>query len=218
MAEAVGPQFVMAEVHKRAAANKNPKARPCCARWARCACCASRCAAAAREWTRSPSLCSPPPPSLPPSPLPTRQVLSEALGWVAEAVPDFGLAAMDVGAIIEWMKADLGSPNAPGEARRGAARAAHARVHSPTFVHLGCCRCRACPRLTPCCPALLCRSPPAVRTRAMEVLGRCHAQLGPSLSDFLEGLKPAQLMALEEHFKQNPLTTVGCVAGNRGGV
>lgn len=42
----------------------------------------------------------------------------------------------------------------------------------------------------------------------MEVLGKCHAQLGPSLVDFLEGLKPAQLMALEEHFRQNPLTQV----------
>lgn len=48
----------------------------------------------------------------------------------------------------------------------------------------------------------------AVRTKAMEVLGKCHAQLGPSLVDFLEGLKPAQLMALEEHFRQNPLTQV----------
>ena len=48
----------------------------------------------------------------------------------------------------------------------------------------------------------------AVRNKAMEVLGRCHAQLGPSLADFLEGLKPAQLTALEEHFRQNPLTQV----------
>jgi cytoskeleton-associated protein 5 len=112
ISEAVGPQFVMAELHKRAAANKNPK------------------------------------------------VLAEALGWIAEAVPEFGLGACDVKAIIEWMKADLGSPNAP------------------------------------------------VRTKAMEVLGKCHAQLGPSLVDFLEGLKPAQLMALEEHFRQNPLTQV----------
>ncbi|PRW20522.1 microtubule associated isoform A [Chlorella sorokiniana] len=112
LSEAVGPQFVMAELHKRAAANKNPK------------------------------------------------VLAEALGWIAEAVPEFGLGACDVKAIIEWMKADLGSPNAP------------------------------------------------VRTKAMEVLGKCHAQLGPSLVDFLEGLKPAQLMALEEHFRQNPLTQV----------
>lgn len=46
--------------------------------------------------------------------LPALQVLAEALGWMAEAVPDFGLGCMDVGAIIEWMKADLGSPNAPG--------------------------------------------------------------------------------------------------------
>lgn len=112
ISEAVGPQFVMAELHKRAAANKNPK------------------------------------------------VLAEALGWIAEAVPEFGLGACDVKAIIDWMKADLGSPNAP------------------------------------------------VRTKAMEVLGKCHAQLGPSLVDFLEGLKPAQLMALEEHFRQNPLTQV----------
>jgi hypothetical protein len=49
----------------------------------------------------------------------------------------------------------------------------------------------------------------AVRNKAMEVLGRCHAQLGPSLLDFLEGLKPAQLLALEEHFKQNPKAEVG---------
>ncbi|KAL4424717.1 hypothetical protein ABPG77_000060 [Micractinium sp. CCAP 211/92] len=112
ISEAVGPQFVMAELHKRAAANKNPK------------------------------------------------VLAEALGWMAEAIPDFGLAVMDVRGIIEWMKADLGSANAP------------------------------------------------VRNRAMEVLGKCHAQLGPSLVDFLEGLKPAQLMALEEHFRQNPKTQV----------
>ncbi len=42
----------------------------------------------------------------------------------------------------------------------------------------------------------------------MEVLGKCHAQLGPGLVDFLEGLKPAQLTALEEHFRQNPKTEV----------
>lgn len=47
----------------------------------------------------------------------------------------------------------------------------------------------------------------------MEVLGKCHAQLGPSLVDFLEGLKPAQLMALEEHFRQNPKTQVGGICG-----
>jgi cytoskeleton-associated protein 5 len=28
MSEAVGPQFVMAELHKRAAAHKNPKVHP----------------------------------------------------------------------------------------------------------------------------------------------------------------------------------------------
>ena len=52
-------------------------------------------------------------------------------------------------------------------------------------------------------------SPPfAVRNKAMEVLGKCHAQLGPALVDFLEGLKPAQMTALEEHFRQNPKTEV----------
>jgi len=49
----------------------------------------------------------------------------------------------------------------------------------------------------------------------MEVLGKCHAQLGPSLVDFLEGLKPAQLMALEEHFRQNPKAEVGRHLGGR---
>ena len=43
----------------------------------------------------------------------------------------------------------------------------------------------------------------------MEVLGKCHAQLGPSLVDFLEGLKPAQLMALEEHFRMIRYDTRG---------
>lgn len=46
---------------------------------------------------------------------PPAQVLAEALGWIAEAVPEFGLGVMDVKGIIEWMKADLGSANAPGE-------------------------------------------------------------------------------------------------------
>lgn len=36
---------------------------------------------------------------------------------MAEAIPDFGLAVMDVRGIIEWMKADLGSANAPGRQR-----------------------------------------------------------------------------------------------------
>lgn len=51
------------------------------------------------------------------SPRPALQVLAESLGWMAEVVPEFGLGACDVKGIIEWMKADLGSPNAPGEAR-----------------------------------------------------------------------------------------------------
>ena len=34
---------------------------------------------------------------------------------MAEAVPEFGLAAMDVKGILEWTKADLGSANAPGQ-------------------------------------------------------------------------------------------------------
>ncbi len=42
----------------------------------------------------------------------------------------------------------------------------------------------------------------------MEVLGKCHAQLGPALVDFLDGLKSAQMTALEEHFRQNPKTDV----------
>jgi len=42
-------------------------------------------------------------------------VLAEALGWMAEVIPEFGLGVMDVKSIIEWMKADLGSANAPGE-------------------------------------------------------------------------------------------------------
>lgn len=68
VSEAVGPQFVLTQLHKRAGANKNPK------------------------------------------------VLAEALGWMAQAVEEFGLGALNVMAIIDWMKADLGSANAPGGA------------------------------------------------------------------------------------------------------
>ena len=42
----------------------------------------------------------------------------------------------------------------------------------------------------------------------MDVLGKCHAQLGQALVGFLDGLKPAQMTALEEHFRQNPKTEV----------
>ena len=40
------------------------------------------------------------------------QVLSEALNWLAQAVEDFGLAAMDVRSLLAWSKEDLGSANA----------------------------------------------------------------------------------------------------------
>jgi len=108
ISEAVGPQFVASQLHRRAAENKNPK------------------------------------------------VLSESLGWLAEAVTDFGLGALDARTVITWMKADLGSAN------------------------------------------------PVVREKAMTVLGRCHAQLGPGLVNMLDGLKPAQLSALDEVFRKNP--------------
>ena len=42
ISEAVGPTFVMAELHKRAAGNKNPKASLLCTIWLVClwrACC-----------------------------------------------------------------------------------------------------------------------------------------------------------------------------------
>lgn len=113
LSEAVGPQFVMAELHKRAAANKNPKVgwggsgagRMSCHPVLRCLPaphCIACCVAASMS---SPILTSPP----------RLQVLAEALGWMAEVIPEFGLAVMDVKAIIEWCKADLGSANAPGE-------------------------------------------------------------------------------------------------------
>ena len=63
--EAVSPRFVVAQLHTRAAANKNPK------------------------------------------------VLSESLTWIATAVEEFGLVNMDLGALLGWLVADLGSPNAP---------------------------------------------------------------------------------------------------------
>eukprot|EP00887_Chlorella_sp_A99_P000367 scaffold13.g367.t1 len=135
VAEAVGPQFVMTQLHKRAAANKNPK------------------------------------------------VLAEALGWTAQAVEEFGLGALNVMAIIEWMKADLGSANAPVRVCTSPCPAPPARPPAPTP-----------------------RAP--VRNKAMEVLGKCHAQLGGALVGFLDGLKPAQMTALEEHFRQNPKTEV----------
>ena len=129
ISEAVGPQFVASQLHRRAAENKNPK------------------------------------------------ILSESLGWLAEAVIDFGLGALDARTVITWMKADLGSAN------------------------------------------------PVVREKAMAVLGRCHAQLGPGLVDLLDGLKPAQLSALDEVFRKNPHAPIvpikrarnaGAARGGRG--
>jgi len=40
------------------------------------------------------------------------QVLSESLAWMGRAVEDFGLGALDVRLLLEWLKADLGSANA----------------------------------------------------------------------------------------------------------
>jgi hypothetical protein len=47
---------------------------------------------------------------------------------------------------------------------------------------------------------------------------RCHAQLGPGLADLLDGLKPAQLSALDEVFRKNPhvSTTPSRKARNAG--
>jgi cytoskeleton-associated protein 5 len=59
--EAVGPSFVAACLHRRAAAHKNPK------------------------------------------------VLTETLNFLAASLQDFGLAAFDVPALLEWAKLDLGS-------------------------------------------------------------------------------------------------------------
>jgi len=108
--EAIGPRFVLAQLHSRATKNKNPK------------------------------------------------VLSESLAWMATVVEEFGLAAVDLSALLGWLIADLGSPNAP------------------------------------------------VRNQAMGVLGRCHAQVGGGLmTQLAESLKPAQVTALEEIFRKNPV-------------
>ncbi|KXZ46795.1 TOG1 protein [Gonium pectorale] len=64
VAEAVGPQFVMTQMHKKAAAHKNPK------------------------------------------------VQSETINWIARAITEFGMAGLDVRALLEWSKEDLGSANA----------------------------------------------------------------------------------------------------------
>jgi cytoskeleton-associated protein 5 len=108
--EAIGPRFVLAQLHSRAGMNKNPK------------------------------------------------VLSESLAWMTTVVEEFGLAAVDLSALLGWLIADLGSPNAP------------------------------------------------VRNQAMAVLGRCHAQVGGGLmSQLADSLKPAQVTALEEIFRKNPV-------------
>lgn len=64
LAEAVGPQFLLTQLHKKATTHKNPK------------------------------------------------VQSEAINWIARAILDFGLAGMDVRALLDWAKEDLGSGNA----------------------------------------------------------------------------------------------------------
>ncbi|GIL58886.1 hypothetical protein Vafri_13702 [Volvox africanus] len=63
-AEALGPHFVMTQLHKKSASHKNPK------------------------------------------------VQSESINWIARAILEFGLAGMDVRALLDWAKEDLGSSNA----------------------------------------------------------------------------------------------------------
>lgn len=64
ISEAVGPQFVLNLLHKKAAVHKNPK------------------------------------------------ILSEALNFTSSAVQEFGLQAMNVKLLLDWVKEDLGSTNA----------------------------------------------------------------------------------------------------------
>lgn len=40
-------------------------------------------------------------------------MLSEALGWMATAIQEFGLKQLDVKQLIEWMKVDVNSTSAP---------------------------------------------------------------------------------------------------------
>jgi cytoskeleton-associated protein 5 len=40
------------------------------------------------------------------------QVLSESVGWMGQAVADFGLAACDVPSLLKWSKECLASTNA----------------------------------------------------------------------------------------------------------
>lgn len=42
------------------------------------------------------------------------QVLSEALAWVTSAILDFGLALLDVRALLTWAKDALGNAGAAG--------------------------------------------------------------------------------------------------------
>ena len=132
ISEAVGPQFVMAQLHKRAAGNKNPK------------------------------------------------VLSEALAWIADAIPEFGLGVMDVKGIIEWMKADLGSANAPGVcaacSRLPSAAAAAAKSRMPACSHA--------PLVRPPLPA------PQCATARWRCWASATRSWGPRCSTFWMGSSP----------------------------
>ena len=108
LSEAVGPQFVCAQVHKQASSQKNPKVglpmpRPSniTCHWALLHLCMPVLVATAPLFD-----------VLPPQGR-FSQVLSEALGWMSTAVEEFGLKQLDVKQLIEWMKADLGSSSAP---------------------------------------------------------------------------------------------------------
>jgi hypothetical protein len=80
--------------------------------------------------------------------------------------------------------------------------------------------CSASPQHHTTPPYLNPTQPPhrAVRTAAMAVLGKCYAQLGPGLINFLEGVKPAQMNALEEVFAANPQTRVAPTRFARGDI
>ena len=94
LAEVVGPQFICAQLHKQASAQKNPKVL----------------ILNIEKYVakRDPS-------SRPTEPvdscLALLQVLNEALVWMAKAIEEFGLSSLDVKLLIDWMIADLGSSN-----------------------------------------------------------------------------------------------------------
>jgi hypothetical protein len=118
--------------------------------------------------------------------------------WMGKAVEEFGIATLDVKALIDWMKVRLPFLQRLLQPQVSVVRKADqllvAYQHNLPGV-----------LITLHGQADLASTNAAVRTAAVAVLGTCHRQLGPGLAAMIRpDVKPALMATVDEAFGANP--------------